>query len=187
MNYEHSMAGKWLSLLKDMSPRLARVMLLFNSDSAPYAPFYVRAAQDAGERLALKITAANVRDPAAIEPAIAEIAGSSNGGLLVVPDVFTISNRATTIALAAKYRVPAIYVDRLFPVDGGLMSYGADLRSGYRDGATYVDRILRGAKVSDLPVQFSTKFELVINLKTAKALGLDVSQQLQFLADEVIE
>jgi putative ABC transport system substrate-binding protein len=111
----------------------------------------------------------------------------SDGGLLVLPDSFTNLNRATTIALAAKYRVPAIYYDRFFVADGGLMSYGADARLHYRDGATYVDRILRGAKPGDLPVQFPTKFEVVTNLKTAKALGLDVSQQLQFLADEVIE
>jgi putative tryptophan/tyrosine transport system substrate-binding protein len=100
---------------------------------------------------------------------------------------FNNSNSATLIALTVKYRVPAIYSNRFVPAAGGLMSYGADLRRSNRDGATYVDRILRGAKPSDLPVQFPTKFELVLNLKAAKALGLDVTQQLQFLADEVIE
>jgi putative ABC transport system substrate-binding protein len=187
MSYEYSMAGKWLSLLKDMAPRLTRVALLFHPDTAPFAPLYVRAAQDAGERAAVKITADGVRDTAAIEPAIAAMAGSDDGGLLVLPDLFNTSNSATTVALAAKYRVPAIYFTRFFVVDGGLMSYGTDLRLQYRDGATYVDRILRGAKPGELPVQFATKFELAINLKTAKALGLDVSQQLQSLADEVIE
>jgi putative ABC transport system substrate-binding protein len=185
MNYEHSMAGKWLSLLKDMAPRVARVALLFNPDDAPWAAFYLRAAQEAGQQLSLKITAAEVRDVAALEPAIAAM--SDDGGLAVFPDSFNITNRATTIALAAKYRVPAIFTGRYNVVDGGLMSYGAEVRRGFRDGATYVDRILRGAKPSELPVQFATKFDLVINLKTAKALGLDVSQQLQFLADEVIE
>src|SRR5262245_44236117 len=186
---EPALAGKWLSLLKDMAPGLARVALLFNSDtSAPFTSFYMRAAQDAGERLALKITAAGVRDAAAIEPAIAAIAGSDDGGLVVLPDGgFNISNGATTIALASRYRVPAIYFIRSLVVEGGLMSYGANSRIQFRDGATYVDRILRGAKPGDLPVQLPTKFDLVINLKTAKALGLDVSQQLQFLADEVIE
>jgi ABC-type uncharacterized transport system substrate-binding protein len=188
MNFEYSIAGKWLSLLKDMAPKLSRVALLFHPDTAPYAPFYVRAALDAGERLAIKITAAGVRDAAAIEPAVAAIAGSDDGGLLIIPDSFNGLNRETTIALAAKYRVPAIYPNRYYAAtDGGLMFYGADERRSYRDGATYVDRILRGAKPGDLPVQLPTKFELVINLKTAKALGLDVSQQLQFLADEVIE
>ena len=185
MAFEYSLAGKWLSLLKDMVPGLARVALLFHPDTAPFAPFYVQAAQESGERLALKVTAAGLRDATDIEPSIAAVAGSGDGGLLVLPDGgFNILNRATTIALAAKYRrrLPCAFCS-----GGGLMSYGTDVGVGYRDSASYVDRILRGAKVSELPVQFATKFELVINLKTARALGLDVSQQLQFLADEVIE
>jgi putative ABC transport system substrate-binding protein len=113
--------------------------------------------------------------------------GSDDGGLVVLPGVFNLTNSATTIALAAKHRVPAIFSSRYYAAAGGLMSYGAEQRLQYRDGATYVDRILRGVKVSELPVQFATKFELVINLKTAKALGLEASQQLQSLADEVIE
>jgi ABC-type uncharacterized transport system substrate-binding protein len=186
-NFEPSLAGKWLSLLKDMAPRLTRVTVLFNPDTAPFAPFYVKTAQEAGQRLLLKIVTASVREAAGIEPAIAAMAGADDGGLLVLPDIFNQSNRATTIALAAKYRVPATYYARVFAADDGLMSYGPEQRLQYRDGAIYVDRILRGAKPADLPVQFATKFELVLNLKTAKALGLDVSQQLQFLADEVIE
>jgi putative ABC transport system substrate-binding protein len=186
--YEYSLAGKWLSLLKDVAPRITRVALLFNPDSAPFAPLYVRAAQEAGERLGLKVSAAVVREAAAIEPAVAAMAGAGDGGLLVLPEPSNVLNRTTTIALAAKYRVPAIYGGtRLNAVVGGLMSYGAEPRLQYRDSANYVDRILRGARPGDLPVQFATKFELVINLKTAKALGLDVSQQLQSLADEVIE
>jgi putative ABC transport system substrate-binding protein len=186
--FEYSMAGKWLSLLKDIAPGLTRVALLFNPDTGPYAVDYVRVAQGAGERLALQVTGAGVRDAASIEPAIAAMgSGSNEGGLIVLPEPFNASNRTRMIALAAKYRVPAIYYDRILVMEGGLMSYGTNVRRGYRDGALYVDRILRGAKVGDLPVQFPTKFELVINLKTAKALGLDVSQQLQFLADEVIE
>jgi putative ABC transport system substrate-binding protein len=187
MSFEYSLAGKWLSLLKDMVPRLARVAVLFHPETAPYAPLFMRAAQDAGERLALKITAAGVADVPGIEAAIATMAGSDDGSLLVLPDGFNNQNRATTMALAAKYRVPAIYPDRHYAAEGGLISYGAEARRQFRDGATYVDRILRGAKPGELPVQFATKFELVINLKTAKALGLDVSQQLQYLADEVIE
>jgi putative ABC transport system substrate-binding protein len=184
MNYEHSMAGKWLSLLKDMAPRLTRVAVLFHPE-ATWAPFYVRTAQDAGERLSLKVTAAVVPDVAAIEPAIAAMSG--DGGLAVFPDGFNITNRATTIALAAKYRVPAIYTGRYNVVDGGLMSYGAEVRPVFRDGATYVDRILRGAKPAELPVSFATKFDLVINLKTARALGLDVPRTLFALVDEIIE
>jgi putative ABC transport system substrate-binding protein len=187
MSYEHSLAGKWLSLLKDMTPRLARVAVLFNPDTTPFAPFYIRSAEDAGGPLGLKITAAGVRDVAAIEPAIAAMAGSDDSGLLVLPDGFIFLNSATTIALAAKHRVPAIYAGRFYAADGGLMSYGPDARLQFRNGATYVDRLLRGAKPGDLPVQFATKFDLVINLKTAKAMGIAVSQQLQFLADEVIE
>ena len=184
MTYEHSIAGKWLSLLKDVAPTLTRVAILFHPE-ATYAPFYVRTAQDAGERLSLKVTAAVVPDVGAIEPAIAAMSG--DGGLAVFPDGFNITNRGITIALAAKHRVPAIYAGRYNVVDGGLMSYGADILVAFRDGATYVDRILRGAKPSELPVQFATKFDLVINLKTAKALGLTIPETLLATADEVIQ
>jgi putative ABC transport system substrate-binding protein len=184
MNYEHSMAGKLLSLLKDVAPRLARVALLFHRETIS-APSYVPTAQDAGEMLSLKVTAAVVPDVAAIEPAIAAMSG--DGGLVIFPDGFNVANRATIIALAAKHRVPAIYTGRYNVVDGGLMSYGAEILVAFRDGATYVDRILRGARPGELPVQFATKFDLVINLKTAKALGLELPQTLLALADEIIE
>jgi ABC-type uncharacterized transport system substrate-binding protein len=183
MAFEYSMAGKWLSLLKDVAPKLARVTLL-HLDAAPYAPFYMRVAQDAGERLALKITATGVGDEADIERAVAAMASSGDGGLVVLPGT---THQTAIVSLADKHRVPTIFPNRDYVEAGGLMSYAPDVRPLYRDGATYVDRILRGAKPTDLPVQFATKFELVINLKTAKALGLDVSHQLQFLADQVIE
>jgi putative ABC transport system substrate-binding protein len=186
MSFEYSMAGKWVGLLKDMAPRLTRVALLFNADTAPFAPFYLQAAQEAGQRLALKVTAADVRDAAGIEPAIAAM-GGTDGGLIVLPELFNVVNRATTAAFAAQYRVPALYGFRYYVADGGLMSYGADLRLMYRDGATYVDRILRGAKVSELPVQFATKFELVINLKTAKAMGHTIPEAFLRRADVVFE
>jgi putative tryptophan/tyrosine transport system substrate-binding protein len=186
MSYESSLAGKWLSLLKNMVPNLARVALLFHSEAGLMAPLYVRAAQDAGEHLILKITAASVHDAAAIEPAIVAMAGD-DGGLLVLPDAFTIATRATTIALATKYRVPAIYTSRFWVAEGGLMSYGPGQQVPYRDGAGYVDRILRGAKPADLPVQLATKYELVLNLKTANALGRPVPPTLIAFADEVIE
>jgi len=187
MQFEHSMAGKWLSLLKDMTPQLVQVALFFHPETAgTYAPFYLRSAQDVGERLGLKIASAEVRDAAAIEPVLTATA-SQDCGLLVLPGTFNSQHSTTITSVAAKLRIPAIYPTRSFVAEGGLMSYGTGPRLLYRDGATYVDRILRGAKVSELPVQFATKFELVINLKTARALGLRVSQQLLFVADEVIE
>jgi putative ABC transport system substrate-binding protein len=185
--YEYSMAGKWLSLLKDAAPRLTRVALLFNPDTAPFAPFYLRAGQEAGERLGLKVTGAGARAATDIEPVMAALADPLGGGVLVFPDPFNNANKATIIALAAKYRVPAIYYERFFVAEGGLLSYGQDIKSQFRDGATYVDRILRGVKPVDLPVQFATKFELVINLKTAKALGLAVPESVLLSANEVIE
>jgi len=187
MVYEYAMAGKWLGLLRDVAPQLGRVQLLFNPDTAPYAPFYLEAAQHAGERLALQVTAARVHDAAALEPAIAAMTGSADGGLLLIPDAFNLVNRALTIALAAKYRVPAIHYLRLYAADGGLMSYGTDQRHQFRDSATYVDRMLRGEKPADLPVQGPTKYELTINHKAAKALGLKIPEAFLLRADEVIE
>jgi putative ABC transport system substrate-binding protein len=185
MSYEYSLAGKWLGLLKDAAPRLGRVALLFQRDvAAPYASYYLRAAQEAGETLAIKATAAGLRDVAEVEPAIAAMAGSDDGGLMVLPGIRYV---ATIIALAAKYRLPAIYSARFYAADGGLMSYGAETLPQWRESATYVDRILRGAKVSELPVQFPTKFDLVVNLKTAKAIGLTIPGSFLLRADEVIE
>jgi putative ABC transport system substrate-binding protein len=185
MNNEPSLPGKMLGLLKDMAPQLSSVTVLNNSDLAPN-PAYVRAAQ-AAERLALKIVVAEVRDGVGIEAAIAGMAGREDAGLGVLGNNFNFTIRATTIAIAAKYRVPAIYYSRVFAADGGLMSYGAEPMAPFYNGGTYVDRILRGAKPGDLPVQFATKFELVINIRTAKALGLTVSRHLLSIADEVVE
>jgi putative tryptophan/tyrosine transport system substrate-binding protein len=170
-----------------VAPHLARVVLVFNPDTAPYATLFARAAHEAGERLALEVAATGMSDADAIEPAIAAVARRGDGGLVSLPDAFTFVNRATTIALAAKYRVPAIYNARHFSAAGGLMSYGPDTMRQFRDGATYVDRILRGARPGDLPVQLSTKFELALNLKTAKQLGLEIPQKLLATADEVIQ
>jgi putative ABC transport system substrate-binding protein len=185
--FEYSLAGKWLSLLKDAAPGLSRISLLFNPDTTPTSALYLRSAQDAGERLTLNVTAAEVRDETMIEPAIAAIAGSNDGGLIVLPDLFNIANGVTTILLTAKYRVPAIYSNRLWAASGGLISYGVDQELQFREGATYVDRILRGAKPADLPVQTPSKYELVVNLKTAKMLGLAISHEFLLTADEVIE
>jgi putative ABC transport system substrate-binding protein len=176
--YEHTMAGKWLALLKDMAPQLSSIAVLFNPDTAAYAPFYFRYAQASGERLGLRVTAASVRDTATLASAISA-AGDGRGGLVVLPDGgFFAQNSAIAISLAARYRVPAIYSVRFYAANGGLMSYGADLTSQFRDGAVYVDRILRGASPRELPVQFATSFELVINMRVAGALGLTVPPRL---------
>ena len=141
-------------------PALQRVVVLFNPRTSPYASFYLRNAQETAERLALEVTAASVNEVGDIDPAIAAVAGAGNGGLIVLPDGGSVaSNNATLIAQAATHRVPAIYAVRVYAVNGGLMSYGADLTGQFRDGASYVDRILRGARPAELPVQFATKFD----------------------------
>jgi putative tryptophan/tyrosine transport system substrate-binding protein len=185
--FEGSLGGKWLSLLKDMVPRLAHVEALFNPDTSPSSPFFSQAALHATDRVAVKFAAAGVRSGAGIEPVIAALARGDVGGLMVFPDIFNVANSATIIELAARYGVPTIYYDRFFVADGGLVSYGPIERLQYGYGATYVDRILRGSKPSDLPVQFVTKFEFVINLNTAKALGLTIPETLLATADEVIQ
>ena len=185
MLYEHSLAGKWLTLLKDMSPALKRVAVLFNPQTAPYASFYIRSAQEVSERLGVSVSGAEVSSVAEIDLALAMMEGS-DGGVMVLPDGgFVAANNASLIALAAKYRVPAIYAVRVYALNGGLMSYGADLTSQFRDGATYVDQILRGVKPAELPVRFAAKFDLVINLRAADALGLRVPRHLMVGAEMV--
>jgi putative ABC transport system substrate-binding protein len=184
--YEHSMSGKWLSMLKDMAPHLAHVVVMYNPDTTPYAQFYLHSAEQMSKRLALHVSSAAVRSTQEIEPVIAGIA-AHHGGLVVLPDGgFFAANSEVLLSLAARYRVPAIYAVRFYAANGGLMSYGADLTSQFRDGASYVDRLLRGVTPRDLPVQFATKFELVINLKAAAALGLTVPNRL-LLDAELIE
>jgi putative ABC transport system substrate-binding protein len=184
--YEHAMSGKWLSLLKDMVPGMASAALLFNPDSAPYAPFYLQAAHQMESRLGMKVTGASVRSGGEIGAAI-ETAARNGSGLVVLPDGgFFGPQSAMAIALLAQRRVPAIFAVRFYAVNGGLMSYGADLTQQFRDGAGYVDRILRGADIRTLPVQFATRFELVINMRTVHALGLTVPSRL-LLEAELIE
>jgi putative ABC transport system substrate-binding protein len=179
MLYEHTMAGKWLSLLKEMTPALRRVGLLFNSDTAPYAPHYLRTAQELGGQLDVTVGTLSVRHASEIAPAIANFASSGRAGLIVLPDGgFTGANRMAVIEAAARHKLPAIYGARFYVASGGLMSYAADLTGQFRDGAEYADRILRGATPADLPIQFSTKFDLVINSVTADALGLIVPPDL---------
>jgi putative tryptophan/tyrosine transport system substrate-binding protein len=183
---EFSMYGKSLEMLKEVAPQVARVAVLLNPEQAPQAGMW-RAIEAAAPSFRVQVTAADVRDSAEIERAIDSFASESNGGLIVLPNVPTIVHRGLIMTLAARHRLPAVYSFRQFVREGGLISYGPDRLDQYRRAAAYVDRILRGEKPSDLPVQQPTKFELAINLKTAKALGLDVSPMLLGCADEVIE
>jgi putative ABC transport system substrate-binding protein len=185
--FEYSLGGRWLSLLKEVAPQLSRVTALFNPDTAPFAPFYLRTMWDAANAVAVKFAPAGVSTAAGIEVAVAALVDNDVGGMVVVPDVFNNANSATIIELTARHRVPTVYYDRFFVADGGLMSYGPNARLQYGYGAIYVDRILRGAKPGDLPVQLPTNFVLVINLKTAKALGLTIPERLLATADEVIQ
>jgi putative tryptophan/tyrosine transport system substrate-binding protein len=182
-----SLAGKWLELLKEIAPRVARVAMLFNPAVAPYAESFLNPFKAAASSFAVEAIAAPVRDMSELESVVAAQARSPNGGLIVMPDTFTDVHRAEITSLAARSGLPAVYPRRIFTELGGLLSYGIDQLDLYRRAATYADRILKGAKPSELPVQAPVKFELVINVKTAKALGLDVPPLLQQRADEVIE
>jgi ABC-type uncharacterized transport system substrate-binding protein len=186
-NMEPTMAGKWLELLKEIAPRVNRVAFLFNPATATYFEYFLNPFKAAAASFAVQAVAAPVRDTSELESVIAAQARQPNGGLIVMPDTFTTVHRAEITTLAARYRLPAVYPFRFFTELGGLLSYGSDRHDNFRRAATYVDRILKGAKPSELPVQAPVKFELVINLKTAKVLGLDVPAQLQQRADQVIE
>jgi putative tryptophan/tyrosine transport system substrate-binding protein len=184
---EASLAGKWLEMLKDITPRVARVAFLFNPATATYAEYYLNPFKAAARSFAVEAIAAPVHDTSELESVVAAQAREPNGGLIVMPDTFMIAHRVEITSLAARYRLPAIYNLRAFTEVGGLLSYGVDETDSFRRAATYADRILKGATPSELPVQAPVKFELVINLKAAKALGHEVPLQLQQRADEVIE
>jgi putative ABC transport system substrate-binding protein len=184
---EPTMAGKWMELLKELAPRVARVAFLFNPATAPYADYYLNPFKTAAASFAVEAIAAPVRDASQLEPVVAAQAREANGGLIVMPDTFTSANAAEITSLAARYRLPAVYPFRFFAELGGLLSYGNDRSDVFRRAASYADRVLKGTKPSELPVQAPVKFELVINLKTGRALGLDVPLQLQQRADLVIE
>jgi ABC-type uncharacterized transport system substrate-binding protein len=186
-NLEPTLGGKWLGLLKEIAPETRRVGVMFNPVTTPFAVPFHQAAEAAALSSGVQVTAAFVRDRADIEPALIVLAREPGGGLILPGDTFNTANRKLIVDLAARYRLPAIYSGRFFVEEGGLMHYGIDVLDTYRRAATYVDRILRGEKPSDLPVQQPIKFELVINKKTAKALGLTVPLTLQVTADEVIE
>jgi len=184
---EPTMAGKWLELLKEVAPRVTRVAILFNPATAPYAQYYLNPFKAAAASFGVEAIAAPVHDTSELESAITALARDPDGGLIVMPDGFLAVHRAEITSLAARYRLPAVYPRRFWTELGGLLSYGNDFTDNFRRAAIYADRVLKGAKPSELPVQAPAKFELVINLKTAKTLGLDVPFLLQQRADEVIE
>jgi putative ABC transport system substrate-binding protein len=184
---DFQMVGKWLEILKEVAPDISRVALMFNPDTSPYYYLYLRSFEAEPRSIAVEVTAAPVRDTAEIEEAIVKLGREPGSGLIVAPDAFTIVHQHLFIRLAQQHRLPAVYFLRTSVAQGALMSYGPDIYDNFRRSASYVDRILKGAKPADLPVQQPTKFELAINLKTAKALGLQISDKLLALADEVIE
>jgi putative ABC transport system substrate-binding protein len=186
INFEPAIAGKWLQTLKEIAPGTIRVAVIANPEVSAFDSFFHSITSVAGA-LAVEPVQAPVRNRDDIERAIAAANDMPGGGLIVLPDGFIIGNRATIIAQAAKNRLPAIYPFRFFASDGGLVSYGINTNEQLRGAASYIDRILKGEKAADLPVQAPTKYELVINLKTAKALGLSIPQTLIATADEVIE
>jgi ABC-type uncharacterized transport system substrate-binding protein len=182
-----SLGGKWVELLKEIAPHAVRAVALFNPTMAPYAEYYLNPFRAAAAASAMEAIAAPVNNMSEVESVLAAQAREPNDGLIVMPDTFTIGHRANITTLAARYLVPGVYWSRDFAEVGGLISYGPDIVDEFRRAASYADRILKGEKPSELPVQAPVKFELVINLKTAKTLGLDVPWILQQRADEVIE
>jgi putative ABC transport system substrate-binding protein len=184
---DFQMVGKWLEMLKEAAPGVVRAVLMFNPDTAAHYYVYLRSFEAMPRSIAVEVTAAPVRNTAEIEEAIARLGREPGGGLIVAPDAFTIVHQHLFIRLAEQHRLPAVYHLRTSVAQGALMSYGPDPYDIFRRSASYVDRILKGEKPADLPVQQPTKFELAINLKTAKALGLAIPDKVLALADEVIE
>jgi putative ABC transport system substrate-binding protein len=184
--FEATLAGKWLELLSDIAPGLKRAAIMFNPDTAP-ASAYMPSFETAARSLKVAPITAPVHSDLEIEAAIIALGREPGGGLVVIPDGFIFVHRVPLILAAARNNVPAVYLLSEYVRDGGLLSYGPDRVDSYRRAATYVDRILRGAKPAELPVQLPTKFEMVVNLKTAKALGLAIPPSIMLRADEVIE
>ena len=182
-----TLGGKWVELLKQIAPRTVRVALLFNPATAVPLQFFMPSIQAAASSLAIQISNTPVHAKDEIEGVIAAQARNPGGGLIVMPDPFNVENRELIITLAARYGISAIYYSSAFRESGGLITYGADFAEQFGQAPEYIDRILKGATPADLPIQAPTKFELVINLKTAKTLGLEVPPLLLGRADEVIE
>jgi len=187
VNLETSMTGKWVELLKQLMPNLARVAIPFNPVSAPYSNLYLNYFKSTAGSLGVELVPASVPDLAGFEGFAAAQEHEPNTGCIPMPSGFMSGQVTEIAAILLRHRLPALYVIRAFPKAGGLVSYGNDITDNYRKAATFVDSILKGAKPADLPVQFPTNFELVINLKTARTLGLTVPLSLRTAADEVIE
>ena len=185
-NFETAIGGKWLEILSQIAPKMRRTMVVYHPDVAANVAFF-KAAEAASGSLGVKVTGAGLRDAAEIEPTFTAFAGEPNGGLIVAPYPLVIANRDRIIALTARLRLPTIYSFRFFPTNGGLVSYTSNRFEQWRGAASYIDRILRGTSPGELPVQLPTKYELVINLKTAKALGLVIPPTVLARADDVIE
>jgi putative tryptophan/tyrosine transport system substrate-binding protein len=186
MTFEYSMSGKWLQLLKEIAPSVTRVAVL-RDPAIPTGPAQFGVIQAMAPALRVEVSPLNMRDAPEMERAVAAFARSPNGGLIATPGGLAERHRDLIVTLAAQHKLPAVYYERAFLTGGGLISYGPDFVDLFRRAASYVDRILKGEKPADLPVQAPTKYELVINLKTAGALGLEVPQSLLARADEVIE
>ena len=188
INIESSMAGKWVELLKEISPRTTRLSMIFNRKTAAGGgAYFIGPFESAARAFRLEPIVSPVQDPTELERAIASLAATPGGALIVMPDSFNVVHRARIIELAARHGVPAIYPYRYMAAGGGLMSYGVDLHDMYRRAASHVDRILRGSHPKELPIQAPVKFELVINMRTARALSLGVPPLLLARADEVLE
>jgi putative tryptophan/tyrosine transport system substrate-binding protein len=186
-NFEFSMGGKWLGLLKEVSPTVAHVAVLYHPQTAPYAASFLKPLKAGAAASSVQVQPAEIQDASDVERVIATLPTNSNRGLVVIPSVFMSEHRDLIVAAAARHAVPAIYPFRFFATAGGLIAYGADGVDLHSRAASYVDRILKGAKPAELPVQQPNKYELVINRKTARMLGLDVPATLLARADEVIE
>jgi putative tryptophan/tyrosine transport system substrate-binding protein len=182
-----SMGGQWIELLKEVAPRVTRVLLIFNPETSPQSKVFLQSIQTAASSFGVEIVPNAVQDAADIETSVESFARRPDGGLIIPTDTFTQMRRGLIVELAARYRLPAIYTAPDFVRNGGLIYYGFDFVEQFRQAALYVDRILRGAKAGDLPVQQPTKFALIINLRTANALGLQVSPTLLARASKVIE
>ena len=179
--------GKWLEMIKEIAPGVRHIALMFNPDTTPFYPAFLHELEAANKSLAVELSASPVHNEAEVEAAITALAREPGGGLIAAPDAFINNHRRAIMTLTERHRLPAIYGFRQFAREGALISYGPDSGDIVRRSAGYVDRILKGERPADLPVQAPTKYELVINLKTAKALGIDVPLHLQQIADEVIE
>jgi putative tryptophan/tyrosine transport system substrate-binding protein len=184
-SFEFSMGGKWVETIHEIRPSVTRAAVIFNPATAPYFPFFLHAIQAGASSFQISIDVSPVQNTADVERTVSQPA--SDACLIVVPSTFMTTHRELVIRLAAKHHTPAIYGFGYYARDGGLVSYGFDVRDIFMRAASYVDRILRGGQPADLPVQVPTKYELVINLKTAKALGIEIPPQLLATADEVIE